>query len=81
MVVPLTSFKNDDIREITSVTRYLSIHGPNREDASGLLESQRKATVEAQKTTRCTRPQEKNGSNQSFDFIKDFKSSVKSSCD
>ena len=25
--------------------------------------------------------QEKNGSNQSFDFIKDFKSSVKSLCD
>ena len=27
------------------------------------------------------RLEEKNGSNQSFDFIKDFKSSVKSLCD
>ena len=30
---------------------------------------------------RLDHSQEKNGSNQSFDFIKDFKSSVKSLCD
>ena len=39
MVVLLTSYKNDDTREITSVTSYWSVHSPNRADASGLIGS------------------------------------------
>ena len=39
MVVLLTSCKNDDTREITSVTRYWSVHSPNRADATGLIGS------------------------------------------
>ena len=39
MVVLLNNCKNDDTREITSVTRYCSVHSPNRADATGLIGS------------------------------------------